>query len=77
MTIIVKKIVNNFDNKWVRVLFHEVYSFKCLLMFSIPLKLHLISQNFDCKNFLIMLPDSAENIGFATTSDNVISVSLI
>jgi hypothetical protein len=31
---IVEKIVNNFDNEWVRLLFHQPYLFQhCLLLF--------------------------------------------
>jgi hypothetical protein len=74
MAIRVKKIVNNFDDKWMRVLFHESDLLKSCLLFFFIQDFERILEPFDCKLFLIMLPDSSENIGEAALSNKVVLV---
>jgi hypothetical protein len=69
MTRIVKKIVNNFDYKWMRVLFHQSdFLENCLMLFLVQ-EFHRCHRPFDCENFLIMLPGCSENMGKATLAD--------
>ena len=74
---IVKKIVNDFDDKWMRVLFHEPDFLQHCLLISLFNELQLIPRPFDSELSLIMLPDGPEHVGIATHSDKVVLVSLI
>ena len=77
MTEIVNKIVNNFDYKWMRVLFHEPdFLVNCLLIFLLE-ELHRILRSFESELKLIMLPDCPENVGKATHSNKVVLVRLV
>jgi len=74
---IVKKIVNNFDDKWMRVLFHEPdFLENCLLIFLLQ-ELHRILRPFESENKLIMFPDRPKNVGKATHSNEMVLVRLI
>jgi hypothetical protein len=74
---IVEKIVNNFDDKWMRVLFHEPdFLVNCLLIFLLK-ELHSILRSFESELKLIMLPDRPENVGKATHSNKVVLVRLV
>ena len=77
MARVVKKIVNNFDDKWMRVLFHEPDFLQHCLLVALVKHFHRFLSPFDCKLFLIMLPDGSENIGEAALSDKVVLVRLI
>ena len=69
MARIVKKIVNNFDDKWMRVLFHEPdFPVHCLLL-SLVKEVHRILRPFESEHLLIMLPGGPENMGEAAHSD--------
>jgi hypothetical protein len=77
MTRIIKKIVNNFDYKWVGVLFHQSdFLENCLMLFLVQ-EFHRCHRPFDCENFLIMLSCRSENMCEATLSDKVVLVRLI
>jgi len=74
---IIKKIVNNFDDKWMWVLFHEPDLLEnCLLIFLLE-ELHRILRSFKSELKLIMLPDCPENVGKATHSNKVVLVRLV
>jgi hypothetical protein len=77
MTRIVKKIVKNFDDKRMRVLFHEPDLLKCCLPLFIVQDFHRILRPFDSKHCLIMLPDGSENIGESTLSNKVVLVRFV
>jgi hypothetical protein len=77
MTRIFLKIVNNFDDEWMRVLFHEPDFLQHSLMLSYFQEFHRSHRSFDSEYFLIMLPNGPENLGEATLSDKVILVSFI
>ena len=77
MTLIVNEIVNNFDDKWMRVLFHQPDFLKCCLALFLFQEFDRCHRPFDCKLFLIMLPDCSENMGEATLSDKVVLVKFI
>jgi hypothetical protein len=77
MAVLIMKIVNNFDNKWVRVFFHQPDLLQHCLLLALVQELNRILRPFDSKLFLIMLPDGFENMGEATLSDKVILVRLI
>jgi hypothetical protein len=77
MASIVKKIVNNFDDKWMRVLFHEPdFLHHCLLIYLFK-KVQCILRPFESELLLIMLPDGPENVGKPTQPDKVVLISLI
>jgi hypothetical protein len=69
MASIVKKIVNNFDNEWMRDLFHQPNFLHHCLLISLVKKFQCILRPFDSELFLIMLPDGPKNVGKATHSD--------
>jgi hypothetical protein len=69
MAINVNKIINNFDDKWMRVLFHEPDFLQHCLLIALLKHFHCFLSPFDCKLFLVMLPDGSENIGKAALSD--------
>jgi hypothetical protein len=66
---IVKKIVNDFDDKWMRVLFHESDFLQHCLLISLFNEFQLIPRPFDSELLLIMLPDGPEHVGIATHTD--------
>ena len=74
MARVVKKIVKNFYDKWVRILFHQSYFLKCCLLLTLFHQSHFILQHLDCKQFLIMLPDCLENMGKVALSDKVVLI---
>jgi hypothetical protein len=77
MARIVKKIVNDFHDKRMRVLFHEPdFLVNCLLIFLFQ-EFHCIFRPFESELKLIMLPDGPENVGKATHSDKMLLVRLI
>ena len=57
-----------------RVLFHESDLLKSCLLFFFIQDFDRILGPFDCKLFLIMLPDSSENISEAGLSNKVVLV---
>jgi hypothetical protein len=65
----IKKIVNDFDDKWMRVLFHEPDFLMNCLNFTLIQEINLEHRPFDCKYFLIVLPGGFEYCGKATLSD--------
>jgi hypothetical protein len=69
MAVNVNKIINNFDDKWMRVLFHEPYFLQHCLLVALVKHFHSFLSPFDCKLFLVMLPDGSENICEATLTD--------
>jgi hypothetical protein len=74
---IVKKIINDFNDEWMRVLFHESdFLENCLLIFLLQ-ELHRILRPFESELKLIMLPDRPENVGKATHSYKMVLVRLI
>ena len=69
MAVNVKKIVKNFDDEWMRVLFHEPdFLPHCLLLARVK-QVQRFLRPFNCKLSLIMLSDCFENIGQAALSD--------
>jgi hypothetical protein len=77
MASIVKKIVNNFDDKWMRVLFHESDFLHHCLLISLFKKVQCILRPFESELLLIMLSDGPENVSISTHPDQVVLVSLI
>jgi hypothetical protein len=74
---IVEKIVNNFDDEWVRLLFHQPDLFhQCLLLFLLK-KVKWHNRPFKSENLLIILPYDFENIRKATSPDHMFLVKLI
>ena len=69
MAVNVNKIINNFDDKWMRVLFHEPDFLEHCLLVALVKHFHSFLSPFDSKLFLVMLPDGSKNIGEATLSD--------
>jgi hypothetical protein len=69
MAVNVNKIVYNFDDKWMRVLFHEPDFLEHCLLVALVKHIHSFLSPFDSKLFLVMLPDGSKNIGEATLSD--------
>ena len=76
MASIVNIIVNDFDDKWMRVLFHEPDFLEYCLMLCLVQEFNRKHWPFDCKHSLIMLPGGSENSGKAALSYKVILVSL-
>ena len=77
MACIVNKIVNEFDDKWMRVLLHEPDLIEKPLLLFLVQEFHRKHRPFDCKHSLIMLPGGSEYSGEATLSDEVVLVWLI
>jgi hypothetical protein len=77
MASIIKKIVNDFDDKWMRILFHQSDFLMNCLNFSLIQEINLKYTPFDCKYFLIMLPDCFEYSCKATLSDKVVLAKFI
>jgi hypothetical protein len=69
MARIVKKIVNNFDNKWVRVLFHQPDLLENRLLLTLIQEFHRKHRPFDSEHSLVILPYGSENSGEAALSD--------
>jgi hypothetical protein len=74
---IVNKIVNDFDDKWMRVLLHQPDLVENGLLLFLVQQFHRKHRPFDCKHTLIMLPGGSENSGEAALSDQVVLVRLI
>jgi hypothetical protein len=74
---IVNKIVNYFDDKWVRVLLHQPDLIENSLLLFLVQEFHRKHGPFDCKHALIMLPGGSEDSGEAALSDQVVLVRLI
>jgi hypothetical protein len=66
---IVNKIINNFDNKWMRFFFHEPYFLKHCLLLSVILQAYRNLRPFNSKNLLIMFSNCNENMSEAALSD--------
>ena len=73
---IVTKIVDNFDDKWMRVLFHEHDFLHHCLYLSLVQEVHRLLRPFESEHLLIMLPDDPVNMSEAALSDQVILVCL-
>ena len=73
MAVIIKKIVKNFDDKWVRILFHEPDFLKPLLLLSLAKQLYLIIMPFYGDFFIIVFPNGTVYTSLATRS-NVVSL---
>jgi hypothetical protein len=74
---IVEKIVNNFDDEWVGLLFHQPDLFlQCLLLFLLK-KVKWHNRPFKSETLLIILPYDFENIREATSPDHMFLVKLI
>jgi hypothetical protein len=74
---IVEKIVNNSDDEWVRLLFHQSDLFQqCLLLFLLK-KIKCDIWPFKSESLLIILPDDFEDIREATSPNQMILVKLI
>ena len=77
MARIVKEIVNDFDDKRVRVLFHESDLLKYCLLLTVIQKFHRKHRPFDSEHSLVILPGGSENSGEAALSDQVVLVRLV
>jgi hypothetical protein len=69
MASIIKKIVNDFDDKWMTILFHQSDFLMNCMNFRLIQEINLKHTPFDCKYSLIMLPDGFEYSCKATLSD--------
>jgi hypothetical protein len=74
MACIVKEIIYNFDDKWMRVLFHEPDFVVSCLLISLVEEFQRILRPLDCEYLLVMLPNGHENVGKATRSNKVVLV---
>ena len=74
MASVVKKIVNDFDDEWMRVLFNEPDFLEYCLLLTLVQEFHRKDRPFDCQHFLIMLSDGSENSCEAALSDKVVLV---
>jgi hypothetical protein len=72
---IVKKIVNNFDDKWMGILFHELNFIEYCLTLSRFQEFHWRHRPFDSEYLLIMLSDGPEDLSKTTRSYKVSFVS--
>ena len=75
MARIFKKIVYNFDYKWMRILFHEPDLVEYCLVLSLVQEFHRTHRPFDSEYMLIMNPDGPEYLGKATCFYKVSLVS--
>jgi hypothetical protein len=69
MASIIKKIVNDFDDKWMRVLSDEPDFLMNCLNFTLIQEINLEHRPFESELLLIMLPYGFKYSGEATLSD--------
>jgi hypothetical protein len=77
MASIVKKFINDFDNKWMAVPFHQAYFFTQCLLISVIKKPLRLTLPFNCEFSRIMNSFCFEDKSIASFADFMLLIKLI